>query len=278
MNFSKRTDWRQTIRDATGFFAIVAAGVFTLGIQSVSAQSELPDLCAASFSAPLRIDNPFLLLSPGQSSTHESQTTDPETGLTEIETAVKNVLKKKRTIAGIKTRGVRERVFSLEGLLSEDVVGWHAQDDEGNVWLLAEDVTLYERDDSGNVIEILHEDTWEAGVDGALPGQIMKAEPMVGQSYFHKFIPGQAEDEATVIALGDSVSVQGRIFSNVLQVKETSVLSPDATALSYYALGIGDVLSLDFDEDGSISRSALISGSVLSRCEIEDNDEIEDDD
>ncbi len=271
MTFSKRTDWRQAIRDTKGFFAIVVAGVFTLGIQSVSAQSELPDLCAASFSTPLRIDNPFLLLSPGQSSTHESQTTDPETGLTEIETLVTNVLRKKRTVAGIKTRGVRERVFSLEGLLSEDVVGWHAQNDEGNVWLLAEDATLYERDSAGNVIEILHEG-WEAGVDDALAGQIMKAEPMVGQSYFHKFVPGEAEDEATVIALGNSVSVQGRIFSNVLQVKETSVLSPGATALSYYALGIGDVLSLDFDEDGSISRSVLISGSVLSRCEIEDDD------
>lgn len=55
---------------------------------------------------------------------------------------------------------------------------WFAQDADGNVWYLGEESTEYE-DGEG----VSTEGSWEAGVDGALPGIVMPAEPTVGQAY-----------------------------------------------------------------------------------------------
>ena len=40
------------------------------------------------------------------------------------------------------------------------------------------------------------EGSWEAGVDGALPGIIMKADPQVGDAYRQEYHRGEAEDTA----------------------------------------------------------------------------------
>ena len=211
------------------------------------AQPELPDLSAATFRNSLQIDNPYSPLVPGTTRTYESQNTDPETGVKDTETIIIDVLNDTRTILGVETRGVRDRVF-FEGLLSEDIVDWYAQDDAGNVWFMGEDATNYERDAAGNVIEILHDGAWEAGVDGALPGYIMKANPMVGENYYEWLLTGEAEDEVTIVSVGQSVTVRGVTFDNMLEIQDSSVLSTGTTT-KYYALGIGDVLALDFDLD-----------------------------
>ena len=44
------------------------------------------------------------------------------------------------------------------------------------------------------------EGSWEAGVDGALPGIIMPADPQMGMTYREEYYKGHAEDGASIIS------------------------------------------------------------------------------
>jgi hypothetical protein len=240
------------------------------------AEPLLPDFSSAVFSNSLQIDNPYWPLVPGTVHNFEGVKTDPETGETETETIVLEVLNETRTVSGIETRIVRDRVF-LEGLLIEDTFDWYAQDDDGNVWYMGEEVTDFEYDDDGNLIGTSHPGQWEAGVNGALPGYIMEANPQVGDNYYQEYLVGEAVDEGTVLALGESISVPAGSFDNVLRIRDSSALFPEFGHKSF-APGIGVVQELDFDETGNHvgtvdllsvvpepgSLSLLVTGGVIA--------------
>jgi hypothetical protein len=57
------------------------------------------------------------------------------------------------------------------------------------VWYFGEDSKVME---DGKVVST--EGSWEAGVNGAKPGIIMKANPRVGDAYRQEFLKGEAED------------------------------------------------------------------------------------
>ena len=82
----------------------------------------------------------------------------------ELERVETIVTDEPRTVMGIAPTVVRDSV-SLDDELIEDTYDWYAQDRDGNVWYLGEDATEYE---DGEVVTT--EGSWEAGVDGALPG------------------------------------------------------------------------------------------------------------
>ena len=65
---------------------------------------------------------------------------------------------------GITATVVRDRVFE-DCVLIEDTLDWYGQDAQGNVWYLGEETAEYE---NGEVTTTAG--SWEAGVDGALPG------------------------------------------------------------------------------------------------------------
>ncbi len=77
---------------------------------------------------------------------------------------------------------VQDRVFE-DDLLIEDTYDWFAQDDDGIVWYLGEDVTNYEYDDDDILLGTDNEGAWESGVDGAIAGIVMKATLVVNDSY-----------------------------------------------------------------------------------------------
>ena len=56
--------------------------------------------------------------------------------------------------------------------LEEATIDWYAQDKQWNVWYFGEDTKEYK---DGKVAGTAG--AWEAGVDGAKPGIIMKAKP-----------------------------------------------------------------------------------------------------
>ena len=72
---------------------------------------------------------------------------------------------------GISAVVVRDTVY-VDGEIAEDTYDWFAQDADGNVWYLGEDTHEYEDGEPVNAAG-----AWEAGVDGALPGIVMPAEP-----------------------------------------------------------------------------------------------------
>lgn len=213
------------------------------------AEPVLPDFSTAVFSDSLKIDNPYWPLNPGTVYNYEGVSTDPETGETETETTVVEVLNETRTVLGVETRVVRDRVF-LEGLLIEDTFDWYAQDDDGNVWYMGEAVTDFEYDEEGNLIGTSHPGQWEAGVNGALPGYQMEANPQVDDNYYQEFFVGEAVDQGTVLALGESITVPAGSFDNVLRIRDSSELFPEF-GHKLFAPGIGVVQELEFDEAGN---------------------------
>lgn len=81
-------------------------------------------------------------------------------------------------ILGVDTTVQLDRAYE-DGLLVEETFDYYAQDTDGNVWYMGEDVTNYLYDD-GNLIGPNNDSAWIAGKNGALPGYIMPAAPGVG--------------------------------------------------------------------------------------------------
>ena len=156
-----------------------------------------------------------------------------------------------KDILGVQTTVVRDVAWD-EGVLVEDTLDWYAQDTDGNVWYLGEIATNYEYDDEGNFISTNTDSSWEAGVDGALPGYLMPANPQVGDNYYQEFYPGEAEDEAEVISLNESIAIGLGDYDTLLQTREFTNLEPEAFELKYFAPGVGQILAEEgITEEGS---------------------------
>jgi hypothetical protein len=169
------------------------------------------------------IDNPYLPLAVGSRWVFEGGGER-----TEIE-----VLAETRVVMGITATVVRDTV-SENGAVIEDTYDWFAQDTAGNVWYLGEDSTEYE-----NGAPVSTAGSWEAGVDGALPGIVMLATPTAGRAYRQEYYVGEAEDMAEVDRLGETVSVPFGDYEGVIVITEWTPLSPDTVEEKYYAPGVG---------------------------------------
>jgi len=172
------------------------------------------------------ITHPFLPFTPGAKWVYGG-----------AERIVVEVLDETKDILGIKATVVRDRVYE-DGELIEDTLDWYGQDVAGNVWYLGEQTAEYE---NGQVVSTAG--SWEAGVDGALPGIIMLADPRVGDQYRQEFYAGEAEDLAAVTALRGSVTVPAGTWSGdeVLVTEEWTPLEPNVREQKTYALGVGVV-------------------------------------
>jgi hypothetical protein len=183
------------------------------------------------------VDNPYFPVLIGAKYVYEGNT---ENGVERIEI---EVLPESRTVMGIRATVLHDIVF-LNGQLVEDTYDWYAQDKDGNVWYLGEDVKNYEngqlRDTAGS---------WEAGIDGALPGIIMYANPAerLGEVYRQEYYKGKAEDMAELLSANESVSVPYGSFENVIQTKDYTPLEPELLEHKYYAKGIGMVKEIDLN-------------------------------
>jgi len=202
-------------------------GIFLTGIDRV------PDFEAASFSNPTTIDNTYLPLIPGTTLNYESETEDG------LETILTEVLNTTRVVDGVECVVFRDRVY-LDGVLMEDTQDWFAQDDDGNVWYMGEDVTNYEYDDDDNLIGTNNDGAWEAGVDDAMPGIFMWASPEEGVSYYQEYYEDEAEDMGLVVAVGVSVELEdSTIYEDCVQILDWNPLNPFALEYKYYAPGVG---------------------------------------
>ncbi len=178
------------------------------------------------------IDNPLMPLTPGSRWVYEGE----DNG--EVERIEVVVTDETKEVMGITATVVRDTVTS-DGELIEDTFDWFAQDAEGNVWYLGEDSKEYE---GGEVVSTAG--SWEAGVDGALPGVIMWAQPEVGDRYRQEYYPGEAEDMAEVVRTGAAESVPQGAYDDLVVIAEWNPLDPGVTEEKYYAAGIGVVLEV----------------------------------
>ena len=175
------------------------------------------------------VDNPYFPLEPGTVLVYEGQSDG------EREVVTIHVTDRTKEILGVSSVVVRDTV-TVAGEIHEDTFDWYAQDVDGNVWYMGEDTKEYEH---GKVSST--EGSWEAGVDGALPGIIMPAAPNVGLAYTQEHYAGEAEDEAKIVALGKRVEVPYGSFDEVLVTEDQTPLEPKVLERKYYAPGIGVV-------------------------------------
>jgi hypothetical protein len=140
-----------------------------------------------------------------------------------------------KQILGIESTVVRDTV-SEHGHPVERTFDWYAQDKWGNVWYMGEDSLELQH---GHFVKA--SDSWQSGVDGAQPGIIMPANPRPGDAYRQEYYPpGEALDQARVLALDGSVKVPYGSFHRLLVTSERSPLEPQ-TEQKYYAPGLGEV-------------------------------------
>jgi uncharacterized membrane protein YkoI len=187
-----------------------------------------PQINPADFTT--KVDNKYFTLTPGRILVYEGET-EEGTERTEVYT-----IHETRIVLGVETVVVWDRVW-LEGDLIEDTKDWYAQDKEGNVWYFGED--------SKELIDgkvVSRAGSWESGVDGAKPGIIMKANPQVGDTYRQEYCKGEAEDQADVLAFGESIQVPYGSFTDCLKTRDWTPLEPDADEYKYYSLAVGDVV------------------------------------
>lgn len=177
-----------------------------------------------------QVDNPYFTLKLGTKFIYENKTAE---SLERIEVVITHETKK---VLSVITTVVWDRVW-LDNQLVEDTKDWYAQDKEGNVWYFGEEVANFE---DGKLKD--HKGAWEAGVDGALPGIIMPADPQVGHSYRQEYYIGVAEDMGEIAALSKKVTVPYGTFANCLQTRDWSAIDKSANEYKYYCPDVGFVV------------------------------------
>jgi len=208
----------------------------------------VPVVDPANFTNSTTIDNPYYPLPLGKTFVYEGTVTEEPAGFEHVEFIVTHVT---RVIQGVTCVEVHDKRF-LNGNLVEDTRDWFAQDNDGNVWYFGENTTLI--DERGLPVDLAG--TWTGGVDGAQPGIIMEAHPAVGDFYRQEFLLGEAEDVAEVTSFTETVAVPfpPGTFPNSLKITESAPIAPGDVSPKFYALGIGNLLTVEPNGD----RSELI--------------------
>jgi len=156
-------------------------------------------------------------------------------------------------VAGVTTRVVEEREWE-DGSLVEISHNFFVQTLDGTVCYYGEDVDIYE---AGEIVA--HDGAWRAGLNGAQPGIFMPASPQVGQMFKQEIAPGVAEDEATLVAAGETVAIDFGTFADTIRFTERNPLD-GGTSEKVYARGVGLIVD-DPIERISASACGNLSGA-----------------
>jgi hypothetical protein len=203
-----------------------------------------------------RIDNPYWPMDPGTRWTYRE--TDQEGARLEVVVTVSD--QTERIANGVTARIVRDTVTE-DGEIVEDTFDWYAQDKGGNIWYLGENTAEFEK---GKLVT--KEGSFEAGVDGALPGIIMPSDPKDGMQYRQEYYKGKAEDNGEVLSTDEMAQSPFGHFDNALLTKDTISIEPNVLEYKLYAKGIGPVLTLGVS-GGPGSREELIDLDTASQKE-----------
>lgn len=244
----KRTELMNTKNILWGVLVIlvVLVGGFLFMRPSLDTQS-YPNILPSNFSAT--VDNPYFTLVPGTKFTYEAKKAE---GTERIEVTV---LRDTRKVMGVETRVVRDQVF-LNGSLVEDTLDWYAQDKEGSVWYFGEDTAEYE-----DGVLTSHHGAWEAGVDGALPGIVMKTHPKVGDSYYQEYYAGEAEDKADVLSVNETVTVPKGTYVGCVKTFDYTPLDLKSLEHKFYCKEVGfTVLEIDTTDEERVELISVETG------------------
>ena len=204
-------------------------------------QTYQPDIRIADFPESTTFTHPYFPYQQGSTYIYGGQS-DEGTVRIELErTAVT------RIIMGIICSGIQDKTW-IAGQLLEESLDWYAQDKEGNIWFMGQELTNYNSDG----IIINHNGSWEAGVHGVKPGIVMPAHPQPGLVYREEYFFNVAEDQAEIIAIDMTIAIPLGTFENCLKIKGWTELDQEVLEYKYYAPGKGIIQELSVKENEEI--------------------------
>jgi hypothetical protein len=162
---------------------------------------------------------------------------------------------------GVTARVVRDTLRE-HGAIIEDTTDWYAQDRQGNVWYFGEDTAEFEH---GKIKS--KGGSFEAGVDGALPGILLPAGPKPGMTYRQEYYRGEAEDDAEVLSTRELVQVPVGRYRGALLTRDTSRIEPGVSEFKLYAKGVGPVMAMgisggrELEELTKVDRAGASAGT-----------------
>ena len=228
--------------------SIFAVAMAALTVASAGCVSDQPQLAGSvmtpKFSHPRNITNLYLPLG----SLKQDILEDPAE---HVERTAKPEVKKTFEIGGhtVDALAVEDKEFS-HGKISELTLDYFAQDDDGIVYYLGEDVDTYK-----DGVVTGHSGAWLYGRDTQTPGILMPAHPKVGDKFMAEQVPHITWELDEVVSDSETVTVPGGKYVGCLKIKEKA--SDGATEYKYYAPGIGCLQEVD--SDGALS---LVSHSA----------------
>lgn len=244
------------------FFIIFNVSLINIFINKEKSEQQVSDIYAPQIAPEdfvSKISNKYLTLTPGKKFVYEGKT---EEGIERTEVYVTN---EKKKVLGVNTIVVRDKVW-LNDELIEDTKDWYAQDKYGNVWYFGEDSKEIV---DGKVVSA--KGSWQAGIDGALPGIVMKANPRAGDFYRQEYYKGEAEDMAEVVSLGVKIKVKYGSFSDCIQTRDWNPLETGGDEYKYYCPEIGSLVYEVKIKDGEGAQLiAVEKDSDLKQMEIKE--------
>jgi hypothetical protein len=195
----------------------------------------IPGKNVAAFSHPTRIDNPYAPLTKYR----RCESAGTENGTTSRDIRLRLDRTKMFTIDGkqVEAAVFNDRAYE-DGKLVESTIDYFAQDDEGVVYYVGEDVTTYENG------KVKHEGSWRFGRDTDTLGVLMPADPRVGDRWHFEYVPGITIESNTLLKRYPSLTVGGKSYRDVLRVREYLVMEKQ-TEGKLFARGVGIVSEID---------------------------------
>lgn len=215
---------------------IFAAGALALaGCSSMDSSASVQKKWS-KFSHPRDITNPYLPLASLKQDILESKDE-------RVERTARPDVHKTFQIGGqtVEALTVEDREYTASGDLTEATLDYFAQDDDGNVYYLGEDVDIYKH---GKVTR--HGGAWLFGKDTQKPGVLMPAHPKAGDKFKSEDAPPITWEADEVISVSETMTVPAGTFSNCLKINERA--SDGATEFKLYAPGVGVIAEMDSDE------------------------------
>jgi len=204
----------------------------------VNVDLSLCDPAVATFS--LTSTNPWYPLIVGSVVVLEGDGEGEEVGI--HKRVVRTVLDEPKQVMGVDVHVLKHETF-FNDVIHEIAHNYYVEATDGTVCYFGEDVEFY--DETGQFENT--DGTWLAGVDGALPGVIMPAEPKVDDTYYQENAPGIALDQGRIVAtdLTTTLGVQTYDTIHIIDTNPIDDEEPCTDEDKKYAFGIGEVQDVE---------------------------------
>ena len=238
----KRSRWLTVLVVSVSAIVVGVVLGLTLGdsndSESASASSEAlaRDFDSANFSNSTTIDNKWMPRKPGQQFVLEGES-DRGQGR-QVHRIIFTVTDLTKMVDGVEAQVMWDQDIN-GGVLSEQELAFHAQDDDGGVWNLGEYPEEYE---DGEFVGA--PSTWIAGIKEMRAGILMRGDPQLNtSSYSQGWAPSVGfSDRAKVDRMEERNCVPVGCYNNVLVTDEWNPLEEnDGHQFKYNAAGVGNI-------------------------------------